>query len=129
MPSFLPFLLLHPRMDSGHLVGRSQAAIEEGTAYLCVVIRIPVGFCCTAAVPFCFWTGDSCGVTRPTTIICGSDHGHLVTKSPLLLHCPQSSAGPQSTRPFHIPTRGPTGTSGALGARHRPHFTAPTFLS
>lgn len=27
-------------MDSGHLVGRSQAAIEEGTAYPCVVIGI-----------------------------------------------------------------------------------------
>lgn len=71
------------------------------------VVRVPVGFCCRAAGPVWFWSGDSPRVSGPTSIICGS----ASLPDPGL-------AGPPSRQPMHIPTLGPQAPRGALGARH-----------
>lgn len=92
----------------GWTLGISLAVLEESTSYPCDVL---VGFCCRAAGPVWFWTGDSHGVTGPTTVICVSDC-LLFTKCPLLCTAPNLLLVHQLTRSFCNPTVGPTETSG-----------------
>lgn len=88
MLSMLPFLLLGSSVDPGQLVGRGQAAVEEGTCYPCGVIWVLAGFCSRALVH-----SSSGVVTAVVWLVLPLSSAVLATCLLSHLHCPQASAG------------------------------------